>query len=505
MFVLLVFLALGSVSTHDIIVGSSTGDKKVFDEHFQASPAVWRQTQNVTINTTDDEVISRIVVTDLREEKDGDAKIVDGGQGQKKVTIELKSPTVLRGYDFNVEVYAEPNKEFQANPLTKNIPPHLSEFKTNAGNLNTHNPGSKVTLTNFDVTTKSPEIPKIQTSSQTPKNARETRDVEIKKPEENKPKIAPSIFGHQNKVSTTVKPTDSNAPATANSRLFGEEDEDEEKSTETVLGKDNKNKDEARHIGGTHEDTNKNAPKSGSIDTKTATTSTTFKTPSYNNVNRINLSTGHPVSVADDRETRATHKEYENASPTLVPSQKNPSVYTPNLGYVPSIIKDAQINNNKPIKDEKRDARDTHDEAKTTPKVLADGLTNIETNQNTENGTKDEERNTRSAQTVPKITPINIDVEEVTSTTAQTFINKDKELKNGNTDKQTLNPPVLTRTQNYPLPYPYETTPKIATTTKSPQKRDTPLDSVDKKSVNPKLFAGQNATSHHNSPIVSLQ
>ncbi|XP_026759377.2 homeobox protein 2-like [Galleria mellonella] len=106
--VLLVFVSV--TNARDITVGSDAG-KKIFDENFQASPAIWRQVQNVTINTTDDEVISKIIVKDLRAEKDGDVNIVDGGEGQEKVTLELKSPTALRGYDFRIEAYAVPKSQ----------------------------------------------------------------------------------------------------------------------------------------------------------------------------------------------------------------------------------------------------------------------------------------------------------------------------------------------------------------------------------------------------------
>ncbi|KAL0811029.1 hypothetical protein ABMA28_010309 [Loxostege sticticalis] len=107
--VLLTVLAL--VQSHDVKVGNNAEGRKIFDEVRHASPTIWRQTENITINTTDAEVISSVVITDLRPDKDGDAKIVEGGEGQKNVTIELKSPTVLRGYDFQIEVYAVPEND----------------------------------------------------------------------------------------------------------------------------------------------------------------------------------------------------------------------------------------------------------------------------------------------------------------------------------------------------------------------------------------------------------
>ncbi|CAH4029712.1 uncharacterized protein LOC123711055 [Pieris brassicae] len=105
-----IFLALVAVaSCHDLAIGFNTNGKKIFDETKQANPAIWRQANNVTVTASDNEVISRVVVKDLRPEKDGDVKIVEGGEGQNNVTIELKSPTALRGYDFQIEVYAVPD------------------------------------------------------------------------------------------------------------------------------------------------------------------------------------------------------------------------------------------------------------------------------------------------------------------------------------------------------------------------------------------------------------
>ncbi|XP_034825978.1 enolase-phosphatase E1-like [Maniola hyperantus] len=92
----------------DITLGNAEG-RKIFDEVRQANPAIWRQYENVTVIAPDNELISKVVITDKRPEKDGDVQIVSGGDGQKSVTIELKSPTVLRGYEFHIEVYSMPD------------------------------------------------------------------------------------------------------------------------------------------------------------------------------------------------------------------------------------------------------------------------------------------------------------------------------------------------------------------------------------------------------------
>ncbi|CAG4966143.1 unnamed protein product [Colias eurytheme] len=126
---LLAFTAL--VKCHDIAIGSNTNGRKIYEEKKQASPAIWRQDDNVTISANDGEVISRVVVHDLRAEKDGEVKIIDGGEGQKNVTLELKSPTALRGYEFHIEVYAIPDQKSDQ-PKTMNSNDEVSmDSKTN--------------------------------------------------------------------------------------------------------------------------------------------------------------------------------------------------------------------------------------------------------------------------------------------------------------------------------------------------------------------------------------
>lgn len=107
MFKFIAFFAFVSiVAANDIVVGPKDKGNKIVDEQRIASPALWVQTANLTYNASDSEVISRVNVTDMRPDKDGSARIVEGGEGFKNVKIELKSPTILRGYDFLIEVYA---------------------------------------------------------------------------------------------------------------------------------------------------------------------------------------------------------------------------------------------------------------------------------------------------------------------------------------------------------------------------------------------------------------
>ncbi|XP_035454600.1 uncharacterized protein LOC118279165 [Spodoptera frugiperda] len=105
--VTLFVLYLSTVECNDIHIGyTNTRSRKVYSELKEADPALWRRTDEVTIKTPPHEVIDSIHVSDLREEKDGEAYITSGGVGMPYVTIALKSPTILRGYKFQIEVYA---------------------------------------------------------------------------------------------------------------------------------------------------------------------------------------------------------------------------------------------------------------------------------------------------------------------------------------------------------------------------------------------------------------
>ncbi|XP_032521962.2 uncharacterized protein LOC116773588 [Danaus plexippus] len=129
-FKLIVLLSLVSfVRNHDVSIGSE-GGRKIFEDTRYAGPAIWRQIENITVMAPDNEIISKVNITDLRPDKDGDVKIVDGGSGEKSVTIELKSPTVLRGYEFHIEVYSTPTKTDSNNAQT-DIPDGMDkDFKT---------------------------------------------------------------------------------------------------------------------------------------------------------------------------------------------------------------------------------------------------------------------------------------------------------------------------------------------------------------------------------------
>ncbi|KAJ8708644.1 hypothetical protein PYW08_010026 [Mythimna loreyi] len=111
-FAVIGFVALASAA--DLTVGAGVR-KLIFDKNITAGPTIWQRVKTVTVNTsnTTNEVISRIVVIDNRLEKDGEAKVIEGGEGHKNVTIELKSPAVFRGLDFTVQVFADEKNNAQ--------------------------------------------------------------------------------------------------------------------------------------------------------------------------------------------------------------------------------------------------------------------------------------------------------------------------------------------------------------------------------------------------------
>lgn len=92
-------------SANDIILLNQNLGKKVLDAKYEAGPAIWRQVKNVTFQTSGSEIISKIIVTDLRPDKDGVAALAAGGIGQDNVVIELQSPTILRGFDYRVQIF----------------------------------------------------------------------------------------------------------------------------------------------------------------------------------------------------------------------------------------------------------------------------------------------------------------------------------------------------------------------------------------------------------------
>nr|XP_053620097.1 uncharacterized protein LOC128680745 [Plodia interpunctella] len=113
-FSVIALFCLASVSANDLQLGLATPhSRKLFNEIREANPALWKRTDHVTVNTNGNEVISAVYITDLREDKNGEAFIESGGVGTNTVTIGLKSPTILRGYKFAIEVFSsDPSAKF---------------------------------------------------------------------------------------------------------------------------------------------------------------------------------------------------------------------------------------------------------------------------------------------------------------------------------------------------------------------------------------------------------
>lgn len=93
--------------SNDLFLGyPDVSSKIVYSKVHQENPALWVRSDTFTVNCTKNEVINAIKILDLREDKWGEAYIKGGGIGQKYVIIELNSPTIFRGFNFLVEVYA---------------------------------------------------------------------------------------------------------------------------------------------------------------------------------------------------------------------------------------------------------------------------------------------------------------------------------------------------------------------------------------------------------------
>ncbi|GBP32586.1 hypothetical protein EVAR_25945_1 [Eumeta japonica] len=98
--------AAEKVESNDLFLGSEANSRKIYNEIREASPALWTRTDSIVVDAPGNDVISAISIVDLRDDKTGEATIETGGVGAKSVTIDLKSPSILRGYKFAVSVYA---------------------------------------------------------------------------------------------------------------------------------------------------------------------------------------------------------------------------------------------------------------------------------------------------------------------------------------------------------------------------------------------------------------
>ncbi|CAG9792499.1 unnamed protein product [Diatraea saccharalis] len=100
-------------NSHDLYLGyPDIGSKLIYSKVHQENPAIWVRSETFTVNCSKNEVINAIQVMDLREDKWAEAYIKAGGIGEHFVTIELNSPSVLRGYNFWVNIYVLQSNNF---------------------------------------------------------------------------------------------------------------------------------------------------------------------------------------------------------------------------------------------------------------------------------------------------------------------------------------------------------------------------------------------------------
>ncbi|XP_037967015.2 mucin-5AC [Plutella xylostella] len=172
---------VASASSNDLTLGQGDRGLLIYNITVEASPAIWRQIDTIVVNATENKVISKIDITDLRPEKDGEAKITDGGVGLKDVTIELKSPTVLRGYKFLVQVFEE---EQSTRGISTTEGAKGNQENKHPSIVGQDFPNFKQARTNLDDTKSHGHIPVLSTSSTTESSrkypehsSRNTRDA----------------------------------------------------------------------------------------------------------------------------------------------------------------------------------------------------------------------------------------------------------------------------------------------------------------------------------------
>lgn len=103
----ILILYLSYIDGHNLLLGyPDISSKLIYNKVHQENPAIWVRTDTFTVNCSHHEVINAIKILDLREDKLGEAYIKAGGIGQTFVQIELDSPSIFRGYNFWIEIYA---------------------------------------------------------------------------------------------------------------------------------------------------------------------------------------------------------------------------------------------------------------------------------------------------------------------------------------------------------------------------------------------------------------
>ncbi|XP_045455149.1 uncharacterized protein LOC123664684 [Melitaea cinxia] len=112
-FIISLFLLIVQTRSYDLLLGyPDTNSNIIYSKVHQENPAIWYRSETFTVNCSKSEVINAIKVLDLRDDLMGEVYLKSGGIGQKFVTLELDSPSIFRGYNFYVEIYAIQNNEF---------------------------------------------------------------------------------------------------------------------------------------------------------------------------------------------------------------------------------------------------------------------------------------------------------------------------------------------------------------------------------------------------------
>ncbi|KAJ0171916.1 hypothetical protein K1T71_012679 [Dendrolimus kikuchii] len=103
----LILTLIPSGYCNDLYLGYPDATSRlIYSKVHQENPALWVRSQVFTVTCQGNQVINAIRILDLRQDKWGDAYITRGGIGQRFVTIELDSPSIFRGFNFLVDVYA---------------------------------------------------------------------------------------------------------------------------------------------------------------------------------------------------------------------------------------------------------------------------------------------------------------------------------------------------------------------------------------------------------------
>lgn len=227
---LLILVVVAKIHCNDLLAGHRTDGKIIFDKNVEAAPAIWRQVNNITVNATDGEHISRIVVTDLRDAKDADVNIMKGNIGDNSVTLEFKSPSALRGYNFHVEVYSLPNELKDKVNVPENTPGiKIDAPRTNLADVAPKSPESNSDKSTFRRDTENRDEQQLNTTEH-PRNlfassTEITKTTEISKAPGNYERVArsneeyePTVY--ENPISTGNVPKIYENPTGYNSGTF---------------------------------------------------------------------------------------------------------------------------------------------------------------------------------------------------------------------------------------------------------------------------------------------